>query len=283
MALNIVCKLKAVPRTFTRAFSSETKLTSLTVDDKSGFATLTLQRPPVNSLNLEFLQEISSKLEECKKNKSRGLIITSNYDGVFCAGLDILEMYKPDPERVRKFWTTLQDAWILLYSVSYPTVAVINGHAPAGGCLISCCAEYRIMCKNYTIGLNETALGIVAPSWFVDSMKNVTGLRQAELALTSAKMFTTDEAFKVGLVDEIVENKTEGINRAENFLNKFKNISPVARGLTKTVIRQDTIKNMINSREQDLNTFVGFVQNESVQKSLGLYLEQLKKKKAAKS
>lgn len=281
MALNILSKLKVVPRACLRSFSTEAKLTSLTVD-KSGFATLTFQKPPVNSLNLEFLEEISSRLEECNKNKSRGLIITSKYDGVFSGGLDILEMYKPDPERVRKFWKTLQDAWLLLYGVSYPTVAVINGHAPAGGCLISCCAEYRIMCKNYTIGLNETALGIVAPVWFIDTMKNVTGLRETELAVTSAKMYTTDEALKVGLIDEIVDNKVEGLSRAENFLNRFQNISYFARGITKQVVRQETIQNMIKIREHDLETFLKFVGTESVQKSLGGYLEQLKKKKAAK-
>jgi len=45
---------------------------------------------------------------------------------VFSAGLDILEMYKPKPERVTAFWTTLQDMWLKLFGSSYPTVAVIN-------------------------------------------------------------------------------------------------------------------------------------------------------------
>jgi len=45
---------------------------------------------------------------------------------VFSAGLDILEMYKPKPERVTAFWTTLQDTWLKLFGSSYPTVAAIN-------------------------------------------------------------------------------------------------------------------------------------------------------------
>lgn len=57
--------------------------------------------------------------------------------------------------------------------------------------------EYRVMCSNYTIGLNETKLGIVAPTWFQATMRNVISTREAELALTLGKMFTTEEALKV--------------------------------------------------------------------------------------
>lgn len=45
---------------------------------------------------------------------------------VFSAGLDILEMYKPKPERMTAFWTALQDMWLKLFGSSYPTVAAIN-------------------------------------------------------------------------------------------------------------------------------------------------------------
>lgn len=49
----------------------------------------------------------------------------------------------------------------------------------------------------FSIGLNETALGIVAPNWFIDSYNHTISVRQAELALTSGRMFSVDEALKV--------------------------------------------------------------------------------------
>lgn len=45
---------------------------------------------------------------------------------VFSAGLDILEMYKPVPENLKRFWTNLQDVWLKLYGSSFPTAAAIN-------------------------------------------------------------------------------------------------------------------------------------------------------------
>lgn len=115
---------------------------------------------------------------------------------VFSAGLDIMEMYGKSPERCGVFWKAVQEMWLKLYSSNMVTVAAINvrinptclshfaclsntwskcpacfsspqGSSPAGGCLMSLTCDYRIMADNprYSIGLNETQLGIVAPFW----------------------------------------------------------------------------------------------------------------------
>nr|CAI5842280.1 unnamed protein product [Callosobruchus analis] len=267
-----------LPSVYFKQFSSEVKLVSLTTDDKTGVSVLTLQRPPVNSLNLELLKDIHTALTEVENIKSSGLILTSQKDGVFSAGLDILEMYKPNQDRLKEFWTTLQDCWIKLYGCSYPTVALINGHSPAGGCLLAMSCEYRIMQTNCTIGLNETLLGIVAPHWFISTMKNVIGHRQSELALTQGKMFTTDEAVKVGLIDETMNSKDEGLERAKAFLAKFAKIPLMARSMTKQYIRGATIQEMVKNKQADLDQFLQFTNNPQVQQSLGIYLEMLKKK-----
>lgn len=98
------------------------------------------------------------------------------------------------------------------------------------------------MLPKFTIGLNETQLGIVAPSWFQAPMRSVIGARQAELALTTGRMFTTDEALKVGLIDEIASDKADLITKAENFINRFARIPPVARSMTKISFRSKDIK-----------------------------------------
>uniref|UniRef100_A0A336MF19 Enoyl-CoA delta isomerase 1, mitochondrial n=1 Tax=Culicoides sonorensis TaxID=179676 RepID=A0A336MF19_CULSO len=265
-----------LPKRFCSASSS--KLINLTVDDKSGYATMELNRPPVNSLNLELLQSISEGLDQLNENRTRGLILTSTSDKVFCAGLDIMEMYKPDLERAGNFWRTLQDVWLKLYGSSFPTAAAINGHSPAGGCLLSLCCEYRVMLNNFTIGLNETRLGIIAPTWFQASMLNVLSRRETELALTLGKMFTTDEAFKKGLVDECANSKDEAIQKCVGFLDQFRKISPEARSITKQALRANDIKALDENRDQDVQLFLFTIQQKKVQKGLEMYLESLKKK-----
>ncbi|XP_055902344.1 enoyl-CoA delta isomerase 1, mitochondrial [Eupeodes corollae] len=263
-----------------RQMSSSGSLTTVEVNDKTGIATLTLNRPPVNGLNLELLTSIKNSIEEIENNKSKGLILTSSSKTIFSGGLDIMEMYKPDPERVKAFWTALQDAWITLYGCSVPSVALVNGHSPAGGCLLATSCEYRVMLPNYTIGLNETKLGIVAPEWFMSAFLNVLPRRTAEIALTQGKLFTTDEALQAGLIDEIAATKEEGIVKCEQFIASFAKCNPIARAMTKQKMRQSALDGLINSKEQDLQLFLFIITQPMVQKGLGLYLEGLKKKKA---
>ncbi|KAJ9580123.1 hypothetical protein L9F63_004196, partial [Diploptera punctata] len=264
----------------TRNFSSSEKFVDVSMNEKTGISTVTMQRLPVNSLNLELLQELSNVFDSLEKDKCKGMILTSASPTVFSAGLDILEMYKPKPDRLKDFWSTLQDTWIKLFGSSYATVAAINGHSPAGGCLLALSCEYRIMVgPKYTIGLNETQLGIVAPKWFQYSMENVIPKRQAELALTMGRMFSTEEAYKVGLVDEVATDKNDALVKAEKFLSGMSKVPTMARTLAKLSSRQEALEWLKNNKEQDLKQFLGFVNLPAVQKGLDIYLESLKKKK----
>ncbi|XP_033248516.1 enoyl-CoA delta isomerase 1, mitochondrial-like [Drosophila miranda] len=271
--------LSFVCRTGRRRFmSTGIKLTTVEVNDKTGIATLTMCRPPVNGQNLELLLDIKSSINEIKNNNSRGLIITSASPKVFSAGLDILEMYKPDPQRLRAVWTELQNVWCDLYGISVPTAAAINGHAPAGGCLLATACEYRVMVPNCIIGLNETQLGIIAPKWLVSGYLNVLPKRVAERALTQGRLFTTDEALQEGLIDEIANSKEEAVDKCVAFIGTFAKVNPVARALTKHQFRADNLRQFHKEREQDVDDFLSLVNRPEVQKGIGIYLEGLKKK-----
>lgn len=260
-----------------RTFCSGQKLVNLDIDNE-GIATLTMNRPPVNSLNLELLTDISSALDSVQSNKCLGMVLATFSNSVFSAGLDIMEMYKPNEKRLKEFWTALQDVWLKLYGSGFATAAAVTGHSPAGGCLLAISCEYRVMLPKFTIGLNETQLGIVAPLWFQSAMRNTISLRQAELALTRGKMFTTDEALKIGLVDEIAENKDDAIKACKQFIKTFQKIPREARAVTKQSFRRKDIEELESNRDQDIQLFMYAVQMPKTQKNLEAYLERLKQK-----
>ena len=85
-----------------------------------------MARAPVNSLNTELLEALKTSLSEAQNNRSKGIILTSSLPTVFSAGLDIMEMYNTDKQRLINFWQTLQDTWLTLYSLNIPTAAAIN-------------------------------------------------------------------------------------------------------------------------------------------------------------
>lgn len=118
----------------------------------------------------------------------------------------------------------------------------------------------------------------MAPSWFQASMRNVMSIRDTERALTLGTMFTTDEALKVGLIDEIAADKQTALDQCEKFLLQFGKVSPDARALTKKNFRGKDIAALENNREADLQQFLFFVNQPKVQKGLEVYLASLKKK-----
>lgn len=264
--------------TWIKCYSTNSKNVDLSFNEQNKIATITLQKLPVNSLNLDVLSELSAALDEVGNRQVRGMILTSASPTVFSAGLDIMEMYKPEEKRLRTFWNTLQDVWLKLYGSSFPTVAAINGHAPAGGCLLSLCCEYRVMMNNFTIGLNETRLGIVAPFWFISAMRNTISKRDAELALTEGKLFSTQEALKIGLVDEIANDKEDLINKTEKFFQRFDKVNAAARQFTKATLRNEDIKQLLDTREADTDQVVFTVGQPRIQKSLEAYINALKAK-----
>ncbi|XP_047516547.1 enoyl-CoA delta isomerase 1, mitochondrial-like [Pieris napi] len=262
-----------------RAMSSQS-LVNLSVDkDNDEIAIVTMQRPPVNSLSLELLQAISKTLDEIAKSDFRAMVLTSASPTVFSAGIDIMEMYKPDLKRAEQFWTTLQDVWLKLFESKFITAAAVNGHSPAGGCLLAMACEYRAMVSGkYTIGLNETALGIIAPRWFMDCMVNTIPQREAEIALTTGKLFTVEEALKVGLIDEAAKDKDDAIEKCKGFIAKFDNIPPMARAVTKLKFRDPSTQWLKNNKKADLDEFLSNITDPKIQKSLEMYIHMLKAK-----
>ncbi|KAM4531814.1 enoyl-CoA delta isomerase 1, mitochondrial [Odontesthes bonariensis] len=252
------------------------------LDQSTGVAVMRMQSPPVNSLSLDFLTELCINVEKLEMDKGcRGLIITSNQPKVFSAGLDILEMYGKSPERCGEFWKAVQEMWLKIYNSNMVTIAAINGSSPAGGCLLALTCDYRIMADNprYSIGLNETQLGIVAPFWFKDTMINTVGHRHTEMALELGLLYNPTEALKIGLVDQLVP-EDQVLTTATQTMSKWLTIPEHARQITKSMMRKPTIDKLTSNRDVDIQHFVNFITKDSIQKSLRMYLEMLKRKKA---
>uniref|UniRef100_A0A3Q1IQZ2 Enoyl-CoA delta isomerase 1, mitochondrial n=1 Tax=Anabas testudineus TaxID=64144 RepID=A0A3Q1IQZ2_ANATE len=264
-----------------RTNSSTPPKISVDFDQSTGVAVMYMQSPPVNSLSLDFLTEFCINVEKLEMDKScRGLIITSGQPKVFSAGLDIMEMYGKSPERCGEFWKAVQDMWLKLYSSNMVTIAAINGSSPAGGCLMSLTCDYRIMADNprYSIGLNETQLGIVAPFWFKDTMTNTVGHRTTEISLELGLLYSPSEALKIGLVDQLVPEDQVLATATQN-MSKWLTVPDHARQITKSMMRKPTIDKLTSNREADVQNFVSFITKDSIQKSLRMYLEMLKKKR----
>lgn len=247
---------------------------------KKDFVILKLDRPPVNSLNLDVVKDLGYQIDIFEQNPDlKGVIIASDLPDVFSAGLDIMELYQAEPERLKSLWAGVQNLWEKLYGSQKIYIAAVSGHSLALGCLISMACDYRIMASeaNFRTGLTNNLLGIAPSSWIMDTMINTIGHRQAELSLQLGRTFTPEEALAVRLVDEIVPQR-EVLEAAEKQMQIWCQVPSEARGISKQVMRRDTINRFKLNRAQDLNRFVSAVSSDQVQASIKAYLKQLKDK-----
>lgn len=276
----ILCQLPCKPSSQRRAFTNKNMAVEL--DTNTGVAVIKMQKPPVNSLSLEFLTEFAISMEKLEMDREcRGVILTSSIPNIFSAGLDITEMCGKSPEHTGEFWRSVQEMWLKLYGSSLVTIAAINGASPAGGCLMAMSCDYRIMADHpkYQIGLNETKLGIVAPFWFKDTITNTIGRRAAERSLQLGLLYPAPEALRIGLVDHLVP-QDKVMPTALSTMSEWLTIPDHARQITKAMMRKPTLDRLLTQRESDIQNFVNFVSKDSIQKSLEMYMAMLKQRKS---
>lgn len=225
------------------------------------------------------IQELQQTFQELEQERDiHGVILASSSPKIFSAGLDLMEMYNPKRENLATFWRSLQDLFATLYLSPLATVAAIEGHAPAGGCFLSICCDYRVMSQGgAVIGLNETKLGIVAPAWFRDVFVNTVGHRVAEHMLSLGAQVDADSAKAIHLVDEAVPSN-EVLPHAKKALGEWTSIPAHARGLTKKLMREKTVAQLMKNRDADIQVFQDLIMQPRVQKSLEMYLASLRKK-----
>lgn len=241
------------------------------------YVTLNLNRAPVNSLDLDTLNDLSHQLDIFNEDPVlKGVILSSDISNVFSSGLDLKEFYQSEPHRLEKLWIATQNVWLKLYGSNKIVIAAVNGHAIALGCLVMMACDYRIMAseEKFKTGISAVNLGITPPSWLKDTMCNTIGQRQTEISLELGKTYSPQEALDIKLVDEIVPQK-DVLKAAEDQMKIWCKIPSEARDLTKKLMRKNTIDKFMLNRETDLEEFVNLISNQHVQTELKNYLTSL--------
>src|SRR5690606_8294461 len=168
---------------------------------------LRLARPPVNALDPVLCASLVGAIDDALGAGARGLVLSGG-PKVFSAGLDVPFLVRLGADRgaLRQAWEGFFAVARALAGLPVPVAAALGGHAPAGGCVLALCCDYRVMASGlFSIGLNETQVGLVAPDGIQHRLRRVVGPRQAERRLVTGELVQAEQALALGLVDELVE------------------------------------------------------------------------------
>jgi 3,2-trans-enoyl-CoA isomerase len=268
-----------------------------------GIHVLALNSPPVNALNSEVLYALAAEIRAANEDKTcKGLILASSSSASvgatttspllppvrpFSAGLDVREMAGASDETFKRFWNGLQEVFITMWPSAVPIIAAIDGPAPAGGCWLGLLSDARILADDpkCVIGLNEVALGIVAPRWFAHPLERVVGVRKAEEMLSEGRLLIPSEALKYGLVDELAPRGGSVLDAAALRVARLANVPSRARAATKLLLRGPLLNETLSTpalRATDLQETWKILGNKDVQRGLNLYMAALASRGATK-
>ncbi len=181
---------------------------TIKITKKENYAILKLNRGRGNAINMAMMQEIIDALNNFKDdNEVRGVILSGN-EGIFSVGLDVKELLLfPDKEGTNEFFNLFGKLVVKMASFPKIMIAAINGHSPAGGCVLTICCDYRVMGDgDFTIGLNEVPVGIMINPLIFGLYAFWIGKRQAYHNFLNGKLCTPEEAKRYGLVDEVTSS-----------------------------------------------------------------------------
>lgn len=165
---------------------------------------LRLARPPVNALVEELLIMLKDALESLPGEQVRAVFI-SGQAGVFSAGLDVPYLLTLDRDAMFDFWRSFFGLLKSIATSRVPVGMALTGHSPAGGAVLALFGDFRVAAEGeYKIGLNEVQVGLPMPDIVYAALRRLVGHRLAEQLAVSGRLISPVEAYRVGLVDELV-------------------------------------------------------------------------------
>jgi len=214
-------------------------LENVLYEKRNGIGYVTVNRPKVlNALNTPTWADIRTAFEDARDDVTvHGVILTGAGNKAFIAGADISELSKAtalDAERASRFGQEVLD---LIENLGKPVIAAINGFALGGGWETAMACTIRIAVDTAKFGQPELTLGLVPGGGGTQRLPRLVGKGRALQLILSAEMIGAQEAYRIGLVNEIVP-AADLLTRAEAILRKIASNAPMAVKFALTAVNK---------------------------------------------
>jgi enoyl-CoA hydratase len=174
------------------------------VVNEGGVATVTLARGKANALDVDFCKALKREFRRLAKSEASAVILTSQ-GKIFSAGVDLPQAAEGGRKYLRALVIALDEMYEELFYFPKPLIAAINGHAIAGGCVLACCADYRVLAKDAgRMGVTELRVGVPFPPFAFEVLRATTSPTHFPKFTASGDTFDTEAAIENGFADEAV-------------------------------------------------------------------------------
>ena len=234
----------------------------------NGIATVTLQRGKVNALNEPMVDEIAHAFGDLATDTEVKSIIFTGSGKFFSFGFDVPEFLKYSKKDFIRFIEKFTHLYTYLFQFPKPVIAALNGHTIAGGCMLATACDFRVMASGKgKISLNEITFGAPVFAGSAEMLRFCVGSRNAQSILYSGAMFAAEEAFGLGLVDQ-VSSEDALLEDARKVAQELGEKNSSAFTSIKKLLRKPVAEEMIKYEKDYILKFADIWYSESTREKL---------------
>ncbi|HEY1919486.1 MAG TPA: enoyl-CoA hydratase/isomerase family protein [Streptosporangiaceae bacterium] len=208
-------------------------------EPEPGIIVITLNRPPMNAVNLPMLAEIDRIIDIAHEDESiRVLIFTGSGARAFSAGADMgnfTSEFDAGPQPPNFFRHGNKISLIRLEKLAKPVISAINGVAVGEGFEIAMASDFRIAARSARIGFPEANIGLIPASGGCSRIVKLVGLAKAKEMVLYGDLMPAEEAYRQGLLFKVVNDEellAEAVKLGQHLARK----APLALGMAKLVL-----------------------------------------------
>ncbi len=247
-------------------------------ETRGAVAIVRLEYGKVNLLDADMLAAIIAKLDELEKQDHHALVLTGAGSS-FSAGVDLFKVVVGGGPYLQKFIPLLSAALLKLFIFPKPLVAAVNGHAIAGGCILACACDHRLMAEGSgRIGVAELQVGVPFPALPLEIMRFAVDLKYLQEMVYTGATYSPTEAKARGIIDDIVKPE-ELLDRAIAAAERLGAIPAESFRLTKLLLRQPAVDRSERYGKINDPEAQKIWASEKIQKVIREYLERTVRKK----
>jgi enoyl-CoA hydratase len=233
-----------------------------------GLAEVRLDDGRVNALDLAAVR----RLAQTFRSLTGSAVLLTAAGRAFCAGVDLRPVAEGGRAYVEQFIPALDQMFLAVFDHPRPVLAAVQGHALAGGCILTLAADRRLMSAG-TIGVTELAVGVPFPPSAFETLRMVAGPRTAELILTMARL-DPDQALAAGIVDQVVPAE-QLRDRALAAVRQLAAVPPATFEYTKHQLRDEVRARIERDTVLHQRTLIEAWSSEPVLAGIRGYLDRL--------
>ena len=241
---------------------------------KGNLGYLTINRPKaLNALNTEVLSELADALKEIEDDDAVKAVIVTGEGKAFVAGADIAQMSKLNAVEGRAMMQAGHKVMNTIDQMPKPFIEAVNGFALGGGCELAMACDIRIASSKAKFGQPEVGLGIIPGFCGTQRLSRLVGKGMAKYLIYYAEMINAEEAFRIGLVEKVVEPDAL-MEAAEKLANTIASKAPIAVAQAKIAINNGFDMDLKSASQLEVEATTVCFGSEDQKEGMAAFLEK---------